>query len=126
MLGRWLRRKKPLIVNIDMVLGAWRGVYQSGDVNIDSKRYIPGSIPTWTEWSGSSWVAAREQRLKGLELNKLPLPDEFWLHLSLPPGWTPDHPNEHKAMQQFGCWVSDTEWRPPSGRAPKPWEEARE
>lgn len=120
----WFRRKqRPRVVDIAAVLDGWRAIHRSGDTNIDTKRYIPGSIPTWTEWSGSSWVAARQQRLEAMEDQKLQMPDEIWLHFSLPPGWEPQHQNEHRAAQKWGRWLSETDWQPPSGRVPKPWQE---
>jgi hypothetical protein len=110
-------------VDVNAVLDGWRTSHQNGDSSIDATRYVPGSVPTWAQWSGSAWVAAREQRLRNFEKKRLPVPDEFWLHLSLPPGWEPSHENEYQAAQQYGRWISETEWQPPPGRQPTPWRE---
>jgi hypothetical protein len=111
------------VVDVVAVLDSWRAIHQAGDINIDVTRYVPGSVPPWAQWSGSTWVAGREQRLKYLEEQKLPISDECWLHLSLPPGWEPQHENEYRAAQQYGRWLSETEWQPPPGRQPNSWRE---
>ncbi len=111
------------VVDVAAVLDSWREIHQNGDINIDATRYVPGSVPSWAQWSGSTWVAGREQRLKNLEEQKLPISDECWLHLSLPPGWEPQHENEYRAAQQYGRWLSETEWQPPPGLQPNSWRE---
>ena len=111
------------VVDVAAVLDGWRAIHQNGDINIDATRYVPGYVPSWAQWSGSTWVAGREQRLRVLEEQKLPISDECWLHLSLPPGWEPQHENEYRAAQQYGRWLSATEWQPPPGRQPTSWRE---
>lgn len=110
-------------VDVAAVLAAWRIVHKNGDINVDVTRYIPGSVPSWADWAGSAWVSGRERGLRRLEEQQLQLPDECWLHLSLPPGWEPQHENEHRAAQQYGRWLSETEWEPPPGRSPNSWQE---
>jgi hypothetical protein len=115
--------KRLRVVDVATVLDSWRAIHQNGDINIEATRYVPGSVPTWAQWSGSTWVAGREQRLRDLEEQKLPISDECWLHFSLPPGWEPQHENEYSAAQQYGRWLSETEWQPPPGRHPNSWRE---
>jgi hypothetical protein len=110
-------------VDIAAVLAAWRLIYENGDINIDTKRYVPGAVPGWAEWAGSSWVSGRYRGLKNLEEQKFSLPDEIWLHFALPPGWEPQHENEHHAAAMYGRWLSETQWEPPLGRPPNSWQE---
>ena len=121
--GWFRRRQRSRVVDIAAVLDAWRAIHRGGDINIDAKRYVPGSIPSWAAWSGSPWVAVRMRQLQAMEEQNLQVSDEIWLHFSLPPAWEPQHPAEHKVAQKWGRWLSETEWQPPSGRVPESWQE---
>lgn len=122
-LGLFEQLAKVQEVEISNVLAAWRRVHGSGHARINTDRLASGVIPSWRQWSGSPWVAAREQRIRQFESRKLPVPDEVCLHLALPPGWQPQNENEHNAIRFCGRWLSETEWEPPAGRILKPWRE---
>jgi hypothetical protein len=100
-----------LIARLQVILTllAWQIVRRfSRNIRIDTKRYVPNSIPNWKEWSGSTWVAAQEERLR----NSAPSP-LVSLHLALPPGWEPQTDREREVARTYGRWISETRWEPP-------------
>jgi hypothetical protein len=97
-------------LQIIWTLFVWRLVRRfSSNVRIDTTRYVPGSIPTWAEWSGSSWVARQERYLKSTAVNS----SLVRLHLSLPPRWPVETESERDAIDHYGRWMSETIWMPP-------------
>ena len=98
------------------ILRCWRGIYTNGGLRLNTTRHIPGSVPSWAEWSGSPWVQARRSAINESWAGD----EELCLHLALPPGWRAEHPNEIEALKKHGRWVSEIEWEPPA------WLSARE
>ena len=99
-----------------LTLLMWRLIYRLTRPSIDTKRYIPGSVPTWAEWSGATWVARHEVRPRALEKEA---PHKLNQHLmrmqlALPPGWEPcQHDDEERTLKGFGRWLTPTVYEPP-------------
>jgi len=99
-------------IQITLILLSWRLVRRfSKNIRIDTKCYVPDSIPSWSEWSGSPWVAEREMRLR--QSTSTELSPEVQLHLALPPGWEPQTDRTREVVRQYGRWISETRWKPP-------------
>lgn len=99
---------------VEMTLQGWRKEYARGAVNIDSKRVIRGSIPTWADWSGSPWVAHHVSTFRAEMFKNLScIHVTTMMHLALPPFWIADHPDEFEAVRRYGRWEDETTWLPP-------------
>lgn len=96
------------------VLVAWRAIHAEGRLPIDATRYVPGSVPFWSKWSGSAWVARLEQKCRGAQTRTSVLSD-FGLHLALPPRWDAQLEDEKAKIRKYGRWITETEWEPPAG-----------
>lgn len=100
-------------ISIMLTIGEWKSKYRAGLVNLDTRRVIPGAIPTWADWSGCAWVdheckSYRRQMFRNGMMHICIYP-----HLALPPFWTPQHPNEIEAVRRYGHWSGFTTWVPP-------------
>jgi hypothetical protein len=96
-------------LSVKGILLCWRGIYTNGGLRLDTTRYVPGSVPTWAQWSGSRWVQARQDAINESWVGE----EELCLHLALPPGWLAELPNEIEQLEKYGRWTSETEWEPP-------------
>jgi len=100
-------------MSTDQVLLAWRAIYAEGGLRIDTTRYVPGVFVSWSQWSGSTWVARLERELRD---NEKSVASDGSLHLAFPPGWEPQTERDREMIQKYGKWVTQTEWEPPQPR----------
>jgi hypothetical protein len=92
------------------ILLAWRAIYADGGLRIDATRYVPGVFVSWSQWSGSAWVARLERKLREDHNSVASNPS---LHLAFPPGWNVQTEADREIIRKYGKWVSETEWEPP-------------
>jgi hypothetical protein len=92
------------------ILLAWRAIHAEGRLQVDITPQVHlGTIGSWAEWSGSSWVAARKRSIQAKGVTCF----EAHYHCSLPPGFEPRTQRDYDIIRDYGRWVSETEWAPP-------------
>jgi len=109
--AQMLARDHPLVweaMTVEQILTTWRAIHAGGGSSVDTTEYLEGVHPSWAAWSGSAWVAAREQAVKAAGHTAADAP----LIWALPPGWEPKSDADREMVRTCGRWITETEYQP--------------
>lgn len=109
-----LAREHPVAweaMTLDQIMMTWRAIHAGGGSCVDTTKYIPGAYPSWAAWSGSAWVAAREDLVERGQAGIL----DLQLAFALPPGWEPESDADREKVRKYGRWITETEYQPAPG-----------